>query len=81
MIESLELGAQLVGIAGAADDGHAGAGRNAGLAEQSGDDQERSPPGDGSATPHSHMPTPTIFELVLRRFLYRASAHKGKNFR
>jgi hypothetical protein len=69
VIERVELGAKLTGIARAADDGHASAGGNARLAVEPGHDKKRPPPGDNSASPHTHMPTPTVLEFVFRRFL------------
>ena len=76
---------QLLRIATAADDGHAGAGRNAGLLHQTSHNQHRPPVnsiarGNPVPRPQIHIPTPTTLLLVLLKFRYRASAQSGKNF-
>jgi hypothetical protein len=69
VVERAELRAQLIRIARAADDCQAGARSNAGLAVKPRYDKEWPPPGDSSACPHTHIPTPTVLELVFRKFL------------
>ncbi len=82
--------AQLLRVAGTADNDHAGPGRDAGLLHQSRYDQDRpriiriainrTGHDRSGPRPQSHIPTPTTLLLVLRKFRYRASAQSGKNF-
>ena len=76
---------QLLRIATAADDGHAGPGRDAGLLHQTSHNQYRPrvnwiARGRAVPRPQIHIPTPTTLLLVLLRFRYRANAQSGKNF-
>ena len=73
------------GIATAADHGHAGPGRDAGLLHQTGHNQYRPrinsiARGRVVPRPQIHIPTPTTLLLVFLRFRYRANAQSGKNF-
>ena len=89
-IQRCQQCAQLLRIAGTADDDHAGPGRDAGLLHQSCYDQNRpriiriainrTIHDRGGPRPQSHIPTPTTLLLVLLKFRYRASAQSGKNF-
>ena len=75
---------QLLGIATAADYGHAGPGSYAGLLHQSSHNQHRPriKIAHGRVVPRlqNHIPTPTTLLLVFRKFRYRANAQSGKNF-
>ena len=84
-IEHREQRAQLLRIATAADDGHAGPSRDAGLLHQTGHNQDRPrvnryPRIALVPHPQIHIPTPTTLLLVFFRFRYRANAQSGKNF-
>jgi len=76
---------QLLRIATAADNGHAGSGRNAGLLHETGHNEHRTRVNHMARRrvfprPQIHIPTPTTLLLVLLRFRYRANAQSGKNF-
>ena len=84
-IEYRQQRPQLLRIATAADDGHAGPGRDAGLLHQTSHNQHRPrvnsiARGRVVPRPQIHIPTPTTLLLVLFKFRYRASAQSGKNF-
>ena len=82
---TVEQRPQLLRIATAADHGHAGPRRDAGLLHQTGHNQHRPrinsiARGYAAPDPQIHIPTPTTLLFVLFRFRYRASAQSGKNF-
>ena len=84
-IENGQKRPQLLRIATAADDGHAGPSRDAGLLHQTSHNQYRprvNPIARGRRRPRPqiHIPTPTTLLLVFFKFRYRASAQSGKNF-
>ena len=94
-IQRRQQRAELLRIAGTADDDHAWPGRDAGLLHQTCHDQNRPPVngidvnrvelnpaayGRGGPRPQNHIPTPTTLLLVLFKFRYRAIAQSGKNF-
>ncbi len=83
-IEYRQQRAQLLRIATAADNGHAGPGRDAGLLHQTSHNQHRprvnSARGRAVPRPQFHIPTPTTLLLVFLKFRYRANAQSGKNF-
>ena len=84
-IEHSQKCPQLLRIAAAADDGHAGPRRDAGLLDQTSHNQYRPrvnwiARGQVIPRPQIHIPTPTTLLLVLLKFRYRANAQSGKNF-
>ena len=84
-VKDREQRPQLLRIATAADDGHAGPSRNAGLLHQTSHNQYRPrinwiARGRAVPRPQFHIPTPTTLLLVFLRFRYRANAQSGKNF-
>jgi len=82
-IEYREQRAQLLRIATAAYDSHAGPGSDPSLLHQSSHNEYRPRINRGGAVPRPqlHIPTPTTaLLLVFRKFRYRANAQSGKNF-
>ena len=82
-IEDGEQRTQLLRIAGTTDDGFSRAGRDSGLLDQPCHNEYRPRVHQtrGRFAPlRIHIPTPTTLLLVTFKFLYRASAHNGKNF-
>jgi hypothetical protein len=84
-VEHRQQRPQLLRIATAADNRHAGAGRDAGLLDQTSHNQYRPRVNcidrdHVVPRPQIHIPTPTTLLLVFPRFRYRASAQSGKNF-
>ncbi len=84
-VEHRQKRPQLLRIATAADDGHAGPGRDAGLLHQTSHNQYRPrvnsiARGRAVPRPQFHIPTPTTLLLVFLKFRYRANAQSGKNF-